>query len=88
MLKSYYLLIKNKSKTTGAKSMKVEKPKYELVSSHVGRRSFVTHFYGKMATADIMLQTGHKTEKIFFEYLNEARDFDIEAVRKSKIDAS
>tara|TARA_R110000764_G_scaffold179685_1_gene265762 strand:- start:48 stop:1292 length:1245 start_codon:yes stop_codon:yes gene_type:complete len=80
--------IKNKSKTTGAKSMKVEKPKYDLVSSHIGRRSFVTHFYGKMATADIMLQTGHKTEKIFFEYLNEGRDFDIEAVRKSKIDAS
>ena len=35
-----------------------------------------------------MLQTGHKTEKVFFEYLNEARDFDVEAVRKSKIDAS
>lgn len=80
--------IKNKDKTNGAKSMATEKPKYELVSSHIGRRSFVTHFYGKMSTADIMLQTGHKTEKIFFEYLNEARDFDIEAVRKSKIDAS
>ena len=80
--------IKNKAKTSGAKSMATEKPKYELVSSHIGRRSFVTHFYGKMSTADIMSQTGHKTEKIFFEYLNEARDFDVEAVRKSKIDAS
>ena len=80
--------ISNKAKTSGAKSKATEKPKYELVSSHIGRRSFVTHFYGKMSTADIMLQTGHKTEKIFFEYLNEARDFDVEAVRKSKIDAS
>jgi len=80
--------VQNKGRKNGNKSMATEKPKYELVSTHIGRRSFVTHFYGKMATADIMGQTGHKTEKIFFEYLNEARDFDIEAVRKSKIDAS
>ena len=80
--------VQNKGRKNGNKSMATEKPKYELVSTHIGRRSFVTHFYGKMATADIMRQTGHKTEKIFFEYLNEARDFDIEAVRKSKIDAS
>ena len=80
--------VQNKGRKNGNKSMETEKPKYNLVSTHIGRRSFVTHFYGKMATADIMRQTGHKTEKIFFEYLNEARDFDIEAVRKSKIDAS
>ena len=80
--------VQNKGRKNGNKSMATEKPKYELVSTNIGRRSFVTHFYGKMATADIMGQTGHKTEKIFFEYLNEARDFDIEAVRKSKIDAS
>lgn len=80
--------MQTKGQKNGNKSMITEKPKYELVSTHIGRRSFVTHFYGKMATADIMGQTGHKTEKMFFEYLNEARDFDIEAVRKSKIDAS
>jgi integrase len=80
--------VQNKGRTSGNKSKKVEKPKYELVSTHIGRRSFVTHFYGKMKIENIMLQTGHKTEKVFFEYLNEARDFDVEAVRKSKIDAS
>ena len=80
--------MQTKGQKNGNKSMGIEKPKYELVSTHIGRRSFVTHFYGKMATADIMGQTGHKTEKIFFEYLNEARDFDVEAVRQSKIDAS
>ena len=66
----------------------MKKPKYELVSSHIGRRSFVTHFYGKMKTQDIMDQTGHKTESAFYTYLNEGRDFDVERVRKSKIDAS
>ena len=80
--------MQTKGQKNGNKSMETEKPKYELVSTHIGRRSFVTHFYGKMATADIMGQTGHKTEKMFFEYLNEARDFDVEAVRQSKIDAS
>ena len=80
--------MQTKGQKNGNKSMETEKPKYELVSTHIGRRSFVTHFYGKMATADIMGQTGHKTEKMFFEYLNEAREFDIEAVRQSKIDAS
>ena len=80
--------MQTKGRKNGNKSMETEKPKYELVSTHIGRRSFVTHFYGKMATADIMGQTGHKTEKMFFEYLNEARDFDVEAVRQSKIDAS
>ena len=46
------------------------------------------HFYGKMKIENIMLQTGHKTEKVFFDYLNEARDFDVEAVRESKTKAS
>ena len=35
-----------------------------------------------------MRQTGHKTEEVFFKYLNEARDFDVERVRESKTNAS
>ena len=80
--------IQNKGRTSGKVSAKIERPKYELVSTHIGRRSFVTHFYGKMKTQDIMDQTGHKTESAFYTYLNEGRDFDVERVRKSKIDAS
>ena len=79
---------RNKGFKNGNKSGEVIKPKYELVSSHIGRRSFVTHFYGKMKIEDIMSQTGHKTESSFYTYLNEARDFDVERVRKTKIDAS
>jgi integrase len=80
--------MQTKGRKNGNKSMVTEKPKYQLASTHIGRRSFVTHFYGKMKTSEIMRQTGHKTEKVFFEYLNEARDFDVEAVRKSKTNAS
>ena len=52
-----------------------------LVSSHIGRRSFVTHFYGKMKTPDIMQITGHKTEASFYTYLNEAREIDVKGVK-------
>jgi len=77
----------NKGKTNGNKSAEVKKPKYKLVSSHIGRRSFVTHFYGKMKTPDIMQITGHKTEASFYTYLNEAREIDVKGVKKDMISA-
>lgn len=43
--------------------------KYELVSSHICRRSFATNLYGKLDTLTIMKITGHKTEKQFLEYI-------------------
>ena len=44
-------------------------PKYELVSTHVCRRSFATNLYGKLDTMTIMKITGHKTEKQFLDYI-------------------
>jgi integrase len=44
-------------------------PKYDLVSSHICRRSFATNLYGKIDTLTIMKITGHKTEKQFLEYI-------------------
>ena len=44
-------------------------PKYMLVSSHIGRRSFATNFYGKIPTPLLMAATGHTTEKQFLEYI-------------------
>ena len=41
-----------------------------------------------MKISDIMGQTGHKTQKVFFEYLNEGREIDVEKVRESKTNAS
>jgi integrase len=45
--------------------------KFELVSSHICRRSFATNHYGKgnLDTLTIMKITGHKTEKSFLEYI-------------------
>jgi integrase len=44
-------------------------PKYELVSSHICRRSFATNLYGRLDTLTIMKITGHSTEKQFLGYI-------------------
>ncbi len=66
----------------GSKVMKVktnigEKPrkkvgeynKYELIGSHICRRSFASNLYGKINTLTIMKITGHKTESQFLNYI-------------------
>lgn len=44
-------------------------PKWELVTSHICRRSFATNLYGKIDTLTIMKITGHQTEKQFLNYI-------------------
>jgi integrase len=43
--------------------------KWELVSSHIGRRSFATNNYGQIPTSLLISATGHSTEKMFLEYI-------------------
>jgi len=47
-------------------------PKHELVTSHIGRRSFATNFYGKIPTALLMGATGHSTEATFLIYIGKS----------------
>ena len=44
-------------------------PKWQLVTSHIGRRSFATNNYGKIPTALLISVTGHSTESMFLEYI-------------------
>ncbi|HFK5529466.1 TPA: integrase, partial [Elizabethkingia anophelis] len=44
--------------------------KWQTISSHIGRRSFATNFYGKIPTPLLMQVTGHSTEHIFLKYIN------------------
>lgn len=44
-------------------------PKYELITSHVCRRSFATNLYGELSAALIMQITGHSTEKMLLQYI-------------------
>ena len=43
--------------------------KYELVTSHIGRRSFATNFYGIIPTSLLIGATGHSTEAMFLNYI-------------------
>ena len=43
--------------------------KWELVTSHIGRRSFATNNYGRIPTSLLINVTGHTTEAMFLEYI-------------------
>lgn len=47
-------------------------PKWELIASHVCRRSFATNLYGKLPTPLIMSITGHRTERMFLTYIGKS----------------
>jgi hypothetical protein len=55
-------------------------PKHELITSHIGRRSFASNLYGKIATESIMLVTGHDTIKDFFLYVGEEPTDHVKAI--------
>lgn len=47
--------------------------KYELISSHLGRRSFATNNFGKIPTRLIMSATGHTKEEMFLKYIGKTQ---------------
>jgi site-specific recombinase XerD len=49
-------------------------PKWELVTSHIGRRSYATNFYGTIPTSLLMYVTGHATEAMFREYIGKGNE--------------
>lgn len=62
--------------TKGRKKVEQGKPtvkdvyaKYEVISSHICRRSFATNFYGRIPTPILMGITGHGTERMFLSYI-------------------
>jgi integrase len=57
-------------------------PKYELVTSHIGRRSFATNFYGKIPTSYLIYVTGHSSEAMFLDYIGKSnKDLAIELTK-------
>lgn len=56
--------------TQGGKEVVEYEKKYNLIGTHTARRSFATNMYKKgMPVYDIMLFTGHTTEKEFYKYI-------------------
>lgn len=59
-----------KSITRGGKKITTKYEKWQLVSSHTGRRSFATNLYKSgFPSISIMHITGHKTEAAFLKYI-------------------
>lgn len=56
--------------TKGGVAKQVHYKKYQLISSHTGRRSFATNLYLKCKQSKLVMAfTGHKTEENFFKYI-------------------
>ncbi|MDF2552875.1 MAG: hypothetical protein K0R77_2150 [Chryseobacterium sp.] len=49
-----------------------EYPKWQLVTSHIGRKSFASNFYEIIPTTYLLNFTGHKTEKQLLNYINKS----------------
>jgi len=46
--------------------------KWELVTSHIGRRSFCTNFYGQIPTNYLIYVSGHSSEALFLQYVGKS----------------
>jgi hypothetical protein len=56
--------------TKGGKEVIELIPKHQLLHTHSARRSFCSNMYKKkMPLFDIMLFSGHKTEREFYKYI-------------------
>jgi len=44
-------------------------PKFELITSHIGRRSFATNHFGNIPTSLLRAATGHSTEAMLLAYV-------------------
>ena len=57
-------------RTEGGKELEHKLPKYKFISSHTARRSFCTNAYKSgMPIQDVMAVSGHKSERVFFNYV-------------------
>lgn len=70
--------------TKGGKLVKKQVPKYNLVKTHCARRSFCTnHYIAGKPIQNIMLFSGHKTEREFLKYIRIEKRQEALAVHKS-----
>ena len=58
------------SMTKGGKKITIQRPKYELMTTHAARRSFATNEYLAGTSMELIRAiTGHRTEKAFIKYI-------------------
>ncbi len=65
-------LIETKPKSGIFRKVTKEYKKCDLVTSHIGRRSFASNFYGTIPTSLLINMTGHSTETMFLTYIGKS----------------
>ena len=71
------------TRTEGGRQVEHSEPKYKFICTHTARRSFCTNaYFSGMPPHDIMAISGHKTEKVFFNYIKIENE--VNALRISK----
>ena len=71
------------TRTVGGKLITEKFDKWQLVSSHTGRRSFCTNMYKRgLPTLMIMSISGHRTEKSFLSYIKIKQEEHAEMMKK------
>lgn len=63
--------LKSKNKRRKVKGMY---PKYKLISSHTGRRSFASNNFGTIPTPLLMRATGHSSEAMLLKYIGKIEE--------------
>jgi integrase len=72
------------TQTRGGRLVTEQYPKWQLVTSHTGRRSFCTNMYKRgLPTLMIMSISGHKTEKSFLRYIKVRQEEHAEMMKKA-----
>jgi integrase len=66
--------LEEKQKNKTRRGVKKLRPKWQYLSTHIGRRTFATLHYGVIPTPIIMAVTGHKKESTFLGYINKSDD--------------
>jgi site-specific recombinase XerD len=72
-------------RTEGRKKVIKNVPKYSLISSHSARRTFCSlHFNEGVPIQEIMVQSGHKTEKEFKNYIRISKEETVRNITNSE----
>ena len=75
--------VKQEVTKKGKRGVKKERPKYMYFSTHTGRRSFCTNFYGELPTPYLIDITGHADETTLKMYINTATDDHLEEAHEA-----
>lgn len=74
--------LRKRNKNGKIRNIKKERPKYEYIATHTGRRTFATIHFHELPSSVIMRVTGHKKLSTFLEYVNMQNEKHIDEFEK------